>query len=96
VIDNALRKAAIENLVSVKLLISYWNHSRESEDYFLRSLEALSHSIKGVDIQIVSIAVAISSCYENFIKIIFLKKRFIVPASADQQKIPFARVNHNK
>jgi hypothetical protein len=56
VIDDALRKAAIENKVAIKLLISYWNHSRESEDYFLRSLEALSHSIKGVDIQIVGIS----------------------------------------
>lgn len=55
VIDNALRTAAIENKVNVKLLISWWNHSRPAEDYFLRSLEALSHSYKGVDIQIVSV-----------------------------------------
>lgn len=25
-----------------------------------------------------------------------LQRRFIVPANSDQQKIPFARVNHNK
>lgn len=74
-IDNAIRKVALENKVSVKLLISWWNHSRSSEDYFLRSLEDLSSSYKGVDIQI---------------------KRFIVPASPDQAKIPFGRVNHNK
>lgn len=51
-IDDALRKAAIENKVSVKLLISWWNHSRPSEDYFLRSLESLTNSFKGVDIQV--------------------------------------------
>lgn len=54
-IDNALRKAAIENKVSIKLLISYWNSSRPSEDYFLRSLADLSESYKGVDIQVVSL-----------------------------------------
>ncbi|XP_055713757.1 5'-3' exonuclease PLD3-like isoform X2 [Phlebotomus papatasi] len=74
-IDNALRKAAIENKVSVKLLISWWNNSRPAEDYFLRSLEDISNTYQNVDIQI---------------------KRFIVPSSEDQARIPFARVNHNK
>jgi phospholipase D3/4 len=63
-IDNALRKAAIENKVSVKLLISYWNHSRPSEDYFLRSLMDLSESYKGVDIQVVSLIRL--KAFENF------------------------------
>ncbi|KAJ6637074.1 5'-3' exonuclease PLD3, partial [Pseudolycoriella hygida] len=75
VIDNALRVAAIENRVSIKLLISWWNHSRPAEDFFLRSLEDLSDAYNGVDIQV---------------------KRFIVPSSEDQAKIPFGRVNHNK
>uniref|UniRef100_A0A6B2EFG0 Putative phospholipase d n=1 Tax=Phlebotomus kandelakii TaxID=1109342 RepID=A0A6B2EFG0_9DIPT len=74
-IDNALRKAAIENKVSVKLLISWWNNSRPAEDYFLRSLEDISNAYQNVDVQI---------------------KRFIVPSSDDQARIPFARVNHNK
>jgi len=74
-IDTALRTAAIDNKVTIKLLISYWNHSRPSEDYFLKSLATLSDSYKGVDIQV---------------------KRFIVPATEDQKKIPFGRVNHNK
>ncbi|CAG9802406.1 unnamed protein product [Chironomus riparius] len=74
-IDTALRTAAINNRVSIKLLISYWNHSRPSEDYFLKSLTMLSESYKGVDIQV---------------------KRFIVPATEEQAKIPFGRVNHNK
>lgn len=54
VIDDALRAAAIDNKVSVKLLISWWNHSRPAEDYFLRSLSELSDSYPGVDIQVVS------------------------------------------
>lgn len=29
-------------------------------------------------------------------KIYFFQKRFIVPSTADQAKIPFGRVNHNK
>uniref|UniRef100_A0A182R1C7 PLD phosphodiesterase domain-containing protein n=1 Tax=Anopheles farauti TaxID=69004 RepID=A0A182R1C7_9DIPT len=74
-IDDALRKAAIERKVSLRLLISLWDHSRPSEEYFLHSLEALSSALSGVDIQI---------------------RRFIVPASDDQKKIPFGRVNHNK
>ncbi|XP_052860340.1 5'-3' exonuclease PLD3-like [Anopheles cruzii] len=75
VIDDALRKAAIERKVSIRLLISLWDHSRPSEDYFLKSLEALSNSLDGVDIQI---------------------RRFTVPATEDQRKIPYGRVNHNK
>ncbi|XP_052900595.1 5'-3' exonuclease PLD3-like [Anopheles moucheti] len=74
-IDDALRKAAIERKISLRLLISLWDHSRPSEEYFLHSLEALSNALNGVDIQI---------------------RRFIVPASDDQRKIPFGRVNHNK
>lgn len=56
-IDDAIRKAAIENRVTVKMLISLWNHSRSNEDNFLKSLESISNSYKGVDIQIVSIMV---------------------------------------
>ncbi|XP_037920584.1 5'-3' exonuclease PLD3-like isoform X2 [Hermetia illucens] len=74
-IDDALRKAAIEHKVSIKLLISWWNHSRPAEDHFLHSLQSLSGSYKGVDIQV---------------------RRFIVPSTEDQAKIPFGRVNHNK
>lgn len=53
VIDNALRAAAIDRRVSVKLLISWWNHSRPAEDYFLNSLQVISNSYRGVDVQVV-------------------------------------------
>ncbi|KAH8293152.1 hypothetical protein KR044_007052, partial [Drosophila immigrans] len=75
-IDNALRTAAVERGVSVKLLISSWKHSDPSMDNYLLSLQDLAmKSRHHVDIQI---------------------RRFVVPADADQQKIPFGRVNHNK
>ncbi|XP_055547014.1 5'-3' exonuclease PLD3-like [Wyeomyia smithii] len=52
IIDDALRKAAIERKVSVRLLISYWKHSRQSEAYFLNSIQALSGCIAGVTIEV--------------------------------------------
>ncbi|KAJ0183421.1 hypothetical protein K1T71_001397 [Dendrolimus kikuchii] len=74
-IDDALRRAAIDNRVKVKMLISIWNHSHPADDYFLRSLASISGSFSGVDIQV---------------------KRFIVPSTPDQARIPYGRVNHNK
>lgn len=74
-IDDALRKVAIERNVSVKLLISHWQHSRPSIDYFLRSLVTLSGALPNLNLEV---------------------RRFVVPTSADQAKIPFGRVNHNK
>ncbi|XP_050512587.1 5'-3' exonuclease PLD3-like isoform X2 [Diabrotica virgifera virgifera] len=75
VIDDALKTAAIEHKIKVRLLISWWNHSRPAEDNFLKSLANINNAYRGVSIEV---------------------RRFIVPASKDQQKIPFARVNHNK
>ncbi|KAI8042114.1 5'-3' exonuclease PLD3 [Drosophila gunungcola] len=74
-IDDALRRAAVERGVAVKLLISWWKHSNPSEDKYLRSLQDLASKEDNIDIQI---------------------RRFIVPADANQEKIPFGRVNHNK
>ncbi|XP_031628131.1 phospholipase D3-like isoform X2 [Contarinia nasturtii] len=52
IIDDALRAAAIERRVSVKLLISWWKHSRPAQDFFLNSLKVISNSYRGVDIQV--------------------------------------------
>ncbi|XP_075151509.1 5'-3' exonuclease PLD3-like [Haematobia irritans] len=52
VIDDALRSAAINRKIQIKLLISWWKHSDPSEDYFLKSLQALSYSLPDVDIRI--------------------------------------------
>ncbi|XP_005179157.1 5'-3' exonuclease PLD3 [Musca domestica] len=52
VIDDALRSAAIDRKIKIKLLISWWKHSNPSEDNFLRSLQSLSQAMPHVDIQI--------------------------------------------
>ncbi|KRT84441.1 hypothetical protein AMK59_2558 [Oryctes borbonicus] len=74
-IDDALRTAAIEHNVQIRLLISKWKHSRKSADNFLKSLADISNSYPKVSIEI---------------------RRFVVPSTPEQDKIPFARVNHNK
>lgn len=43
VIDNALRKAAVERKVHVRLLASHWSHTRKTMDVFLKSLNALQN-----------------------------------------------------
>ncbi|OAD52164.1 Phospholipase D3 [Eufriesea mexicana] len=75
IIDDALRTAAIERKIHIRLLISSWKHSRKSEIPFLKSLTELTNSYAGVKIEV---------------------RRFVVPTNSDFDKIPFARVNHNK
>ncbi|CAG2112046.1 unnamed protein product [Medioppia subpectinata] len=41
-IDNALKSAVIDRKVSVRLLASHWNHTRESMPIFLHSLAAFN------------------------------------------------------
>ncbi|XP_054289745.1 5'-3' exonuclease PLD3-like [Macrosteles quadrilineatus] len=74
VIDNALRDVAIDQSVEVRLLISWWKHSRKEMKLFLASLSDLTGAY-GAKISV---------------------KLFVVPETAEQSKIPFARVNHNK
>jgi len=75
-IDDALRRAAINRGVRVRLLTSHWAHTRPAIARFLRSLADLSGSNPKVDIEV---------------------KVFTVPSfTPAQEKIPFARVNHNK
>lgn len=52
VIDNALRSTAIDRRIRIRLLISWWKHSRKSEDNFLASLMDLTNSYKNVRIEI--------------------------------------------
>ncbi|ETN86054.1 phospholipase D domain protein, partial [Necator americanus] len=78
-IDDAIRMAAFRG-VSVKLLVSNWEHSRPQELIFLRSLIAINDALPRTKRGKGSIQV----------------KLFTVPATEEQRKIPFARVNHNK
>uniref|UniRef100_A0A8D0GTY3 PLD phosphodiesterase domain-containing protein n=1 Tax=Sphenodon punctatus TaxID=8508 RepID=A0A8D0GTY3_SPHPU len=75
VIDNALRAAACQRKVNVRLLISCWQHSARSMFVFLESLSILSQEPLGCPIEV---------------------KLFVVPATEEQERIPFTRVNHNK
>ncbi|KAH0953755.1 hypothetical protein HN011_008467 [Eciton burchellii] len=52
IIDNALRAAAIERKIDIRLLISWWKHSRPSESYFLKSLQDLTRSYANVNIEV--------------------------------------------
>lgn len=65
VIDDALKTAAIEQKVEVKLLISYWNHSAPSEDNFLKSLSSLTNAYKKVSIEVVNRFYATIVCITN-------------------------------
>ena len=75
VIDDALRTAAVERGVHVRVMASKWSHTRKSLHAYLRSLSALKGLTSGGSID---------------------TRLFIVPSTADQKKIPFSRVNHNK
>lgn len=80
-IDDALRAAAFNRKVKVKLLASYWNHTWDDMFMFLRSLDDLRKHYHGNSYGYMSIEV----------------KMFVVPAYTEAQKnIPFSRVNHNK
>lgn len=52
IIDDALRTAAIERKVHIRLLISSWKHMMESEVFFLKSLMELTDSYAGVKIEV--------------------------------------------
>lgn len=55
IIDNALRSAAIDKKITIRLLISYWKHSKISENNFIKSLVDLTNSYKNVKIEAVKI-----------------------------------------
>ncbi|XP_052740919.1 5'-3' exonuclease PLD3 isoform X3 [Bicyclus anynana] len=119
-IDDAIRRAAIEARVRVRLLISWWRHSRPAEDHFLASLAALADSYPHLDIQVVrTLATAsatvdltsrwrhsrpaedhflasLAALADSYPHLDIQVRRFIVPSTPEQDKIPFARVNHNK
>jgi phospholipase D3/4 len=76
VIDDALRRAAIERGVRVRILASKWSHTRKTMFAFLSSLNSFRHLSPRGRIE---------------------AKVFVVPTiGPDQERIPFARVNHNK
>ncbi|VDD86126.1 unnamed protein product [Enterobius vermicularis] len=79
IIDDAIR-TAVYNGVSVRLLISHWNHSRVEIVPYLKSLIAINDAFVHK---------------KNFSGRVEAKL-FTVPSDAEQAKLSFARVNHNK
>ena len=73
-----LFSAYIERGVEIKLLFSYWDHTKPDMKFFMHSLTALS---------------GLSRTHNKMIEAKFFKVPSFTP---DQEKIPFARVNHNK
>ena len=53
IIDDALKEAAINRKVSVRLMASHWNHTRKSMPIFLESLAAFNDTkLFGADIEV--------------------------------------------
>ncbi|KAK3092765.1 hypothetical protein FSP39_006993 [Pinctada imbricata] len=81
VIDDAIRRAAFDRGVNVSLLISYWKHTWQDMQKYLKSLAEMRFH----------------SYYKNDVSININVKMFEVPAFTEaQKKIPYSRVNHNK
>jgi len=53
-IDNALRSAAIDRHVQVRLLISKWKHTKQAAQYFLQSLIDINGAYHRVVVDVVS------------------------------------------
>ena len=53
IIDDALKKAAVERHVEVRLLASHWNHTRKDMTRYLMSLSAITGAT-GARIYVVS------------------------------------------
>lgn len=52
IIDNALRRAALDRKVEVRLMTSLWKNSKSSMFHYLKSLAALNNTWKGVSISV--------------------------------------------
>ncbi|XP_030380633.1 phospholipase D3 [Scaptodrosophila lebanonensis] len=77
-IDNALRRAAVDRGVAIKMLVSWWPNSHPSEDNFLRSLQEFSQVMQHVDIQIRRFIVPVNDELEQIPLIRFSHNSFMV------------------
>uniref|UniRef100_A0ABD2XDW7 PLD phosphodiesterase domain-containing protein n=1 Tax=Trichogramma kaykai TaxID=54128 RepID=A0ABD2XDW7_9HYME len=65
VIDDALRAAAIERKVEIRLLINKGRYSAASEDYFLKALEDLTNSFSNVKIEVRRFTVPTNASFDK-------------------------------
>ncbi|CAJ0582116.1 unnamed protein product, partial [Mesorhabditis spiculigera] len=80
-IDDAIRDAAFRG-VHVRMLLSRWNHTKPEMDAYARSLLAFNGVLNATK----------RPTDHGLIEV----KHFVVPATKEQARIPFARVNHAK
>jgi len=91
VFDNALRRAAVERGVRVRVLASHWSSTRPDLVRWLRSLAAISQHASLANSSLADEALGWGP------RVHVEAKMFVVPAFTPEQKdIPFGRVNHNK
>ncbi|VVC29658.1 Hypothetical protein CINCED_3A014512 [Cinara cedri] len=64
-IDNALKSAAINKKITIRILISKWKSVEPFEDIFLTSLAYLSNSFKNVTIEVKKFIVPTNSSFDN-------------------------------
>ncbi|NXJ87087.1 PLD3 Phospholipase, partial [Trogon melanurus] len=98
-IDNRLRKAVFERHVKVRLLAGCWRHSKAAMFPFLKSLAAVAdnHTRYSVDVVGIALRRAGTRRFGALTASSLPPQRlFMVPTSAEQARIPYARVNHNK
>ena len=96
-IDDQLRRMAIDKSIRVRLLVSQWAHTPPAMSHFLKSLTDLSRVYPHVDIQVVRSSFTGDLLFFLLMRFWNSQKVFSVPIfTPDQEKIPFARVNHNK
>ncbi|NXP42975.1 PLD3 Phospholipase, partial [Leiothrix lutea] len=92
-IDERLRRAVVERGVRLRLLAGCWRHSRPDMFPFLRSLAALAGNRTGNRTGSRTGNRPPGNPQPGYRVDVRL---FLVPVSAAQSRIPFARVNHNK
>ncbi|VVC29656.1 Phospholipase D/Transphosphatidylase,PLD-like domain [Cinara cedri] len=64
-IDNALKSAAINKKITIRILISKWKSVEPFEDIFLTSLAYLNNSFKNVTIEVKKFIVPTNSSFDN-------------------------------
>lgn len=99
-LDTALRAAAVDRGVHVRLLVSCWLNTDPSMFPYLRSLQALSNPAAHVSVDVVSTCSWDQAGWGQVALLppdtpLLPKKVFIVPVR-NHSNIPFSRVSHSK
>jgi hypothetical protein len=85
-IDNALRAAAIDRHVQVRLLISNWKHTKQAARYFLQSLIDINGAYRGVVVDVVSKNYGVMWCDQLYKIIVVMAHIFNWICKCDTKK----------